>query len=51
MTLEKDNSYPKPSVLNMKWANRNINVVEWANIKFSELDDLVTPLRLLKLFF
>ena len=52
MTLEKDKSYPKPPVLNMKWANRDINVVEWANIpKFSALDDLVTPLRLLKLFF
>ena len=52
MTLEKDKSYPKPPVLNMKWANRDINVVEWANIpKFSVLDDLVTPLRLLELFF
>ena len=29
----------------MKWANRDINVVEWANIlNFSALDDLVTPL-------
>ena len=28
----------------MKWANRDINIVEWANIpKFSALDDLVTP--------
>ena len=27
----------------MKWANRDINVVEWANIiTFSALDDLVT---------
>ena len=60
MTLEKDKedqskyylSYPKPRVLEMKWANRNINVVEWANItKSSALDDLVTPLRLLELFF
>ena len=52
LTLEKDKSYPKPPVLNMKWANRDINVVEWANIpKFSALDDLVTPLRLLELFF
>ena len=52
MTLKKDKSYPKPPVLNMKWANRDINVVEWANIpKFSALDDLVTPLRLLELFF
>ena len=60
MTLEKDKedqskyylSYPKPPVLDMKWANRDINVVEWANIpKFSALDDLVTTLRLLELFF
>ena len=36
----------------MKCANRDISVVEWANIpKFSALDNLVTPLRLLKLFF
>ena len=36
----------------MKWANRDINVVEWANIpKFSTLDDIVTPLGLLELFF
>ena len=36
----------------MKWANRDINVIEWVNIrKFSALDDLVTPLRLLELFF
>ena len=60
MTLEKDKedqskyylSYPKPPVLDIKWANRDINVEEWANIpKFSVLDDLVTPLRLLELFF
>ena len=60
MALEKDKedqskyylSYPKPPVLDIKWANRDINVVEWANIpKFSALDDLVTPLRLLELFF
>ena len=32
--------------------NRNINVVERENIpKFSKLDDVVTPLRLLELFF
>ena len=44
--------YPKPPVLDIKWANHDINVVEWANIpKFSALDDLVTPLRLLELFF
>ena len=56
MTLEKDKedqskyylSYPKPPVLDIKWANRDINVVEWANIpKFSTLDNIVTPLRLL----
>ena len=42
--------YPKPPVL--KWPNRDINVVKWANIpKFSTLDDIVTLLRLLKLFF
>ena len=60
MTFEKDKkdqskyylSYPKPPVLDMKSANRDINVVEWENItKFSAPDDLVTPLRLLKLFF
>ena len=52
MTLEKDKSYPKSSVLNMRLANRDINVVKWASIrKFSGLDDLVTPLRLLELFF
>ena len=60
MTLEKDKedqskyylSYPKPPVLDMKSANRDINVVEWANIpNFSVLDNFLTPLRLLKLFF
>ena len=36
----------------MKWENSDINVVERANIsKFSKLDDIVTPLRLLELFF
>ena len=36
----------------MKWENRDINVVEWANIpEFSALDDLVAPFRLLELFF
>ena len=58
MTLEKDKdeqrkyylSYPKLPVL--KWANRDINVVEWTNIpKFSTLDDIVTPLKLVELFF
>ena len=60
MTLEKDKedqskyylSYPKPPVLDMKSANRDINVVEWANIpNFITLDDLVTPLRLVEIFF
>ena len=60
MTLEKDKqdqskyylSNRKPPVLNMKSANRDINVVEWANIpNISALDDLVTLLRLLELFF
>ena len=36
----------------MKWANRDSNVVEWTNIsKFSILDNIVTPVRLLELFF
>ena len=60
MTLEKDKedqskyylSYPKPPVSDMKLANHDINVVEWANIpSFSALDNLVTPLRFLELFF
>ena len=40
LTLEKDKedqskyylSYPKPPVLDTKWANRDIDIVEWANI-------------------
>ena len=45
-------SYPKPSYLDVTSANRNINVVEWVNIpKCKALDDLVTPLRLLELFY
>ena len=60
MTLEKDKedqtkyyvSYPKSPVLDIKWANRDVNFVDWENIrKFSLLDDLVAPLRLLELFF
>ena len=60
LTLEKDKedqskyylSYLKPPVLDMKWVNRDISVVEWASIpKFSALDDLVTSLRRLELFF
>ena len=36
----------------MKWGNRGINVVERENIsKFSKLDDIVTPFRLLEVFF
>ena len=36
----------------MKWENRDINVVGWANIpELSALDDLVNPVRLLELFF
>ena len=59
-TLEKDKegqskhylTYPKPPVLDMKRENRNINVAEKANIpKFSKLDNIVTALRLLELFF
>ena len=60
MTYEKDKedqskyylSYPKPPILDMKWANRDINVIEWANIpKFSTIENIVTPLKLLELFF
>ena len=60
LTLEKDKedqskyylSYLKPSVLDMKSANHDINVAEWANISnFSVLDNLVTPLRLLEFIF
>ena len=36
----------------MKGEYRDINIVERVNIpKFSKLDDIVTPLRLLELFF
>ena len=60
MTLEKDKedqskyylSYSRLPILDMKSENRDINVVEWANIpNFSALDDLVTPPRLIELFF
>ena len=45
-------SYPKPPVLDMKWENRDINVVEQTNIpKFSKLDNTGTLLRLFELFF
>ena len=59
LTFEKDKedqskyylSYPKLPVLDMKSANRDINVVDLATIpNFSTLDDLMTPLRLLELF-
>ena len=60
MTLEKDKEdqskhylrYPKPLALDMKWENRDINVVGRENIrKFSRPDDILAPLRLLELFF
>ena len=60
MTLEKDKedqgkyylSYPKLPVLDMNSTNLDIDVVEWANIlNFITLNDLMTPLRLLELFF
>ena len=36
----------------MEWGTRDINVVERENIsKFSKLDDIVTPFRLLEVFF
>ena len=57
MTLDEDKdqskcylSYRKPPVL--KRTNRDINVVEWANVpNLSTLDYLVTHLRLLEVFF
>ena len=60
MTLEKDQedrrkyylSYPKPPILDMKWANRDINVIEWTNIpKFSTIENIMTSFKLLELFF
>ena len=59
-TLEKDNkdqskyylSYPKPPVLDNRWENRDINVVERANTPmFRKLDDIVIPPPLLELYF
>ena len=45
-------SYSKLLVLDKKWQNRDINVVEWVNIPIiSKLDDIGTPLRLFELFF
>ena len=60
LTLKKDKvdqskyylSCPKLPVSDMKSENRDINVVEWANIpNFSALDDLVTPLKFPEFFF
>ena len=59
MALEKDQegqdkyylSCTKPPVLDMKWENCDINVVEWTPTpKFSGLEGVVTPLRFLELF-
>ena len=45
-------SYPKPSVLDMKQQNRDINVMKEAQIpKFSKLDDMGILCRLFELFF
>ena len=45
-------SYPKPSVLDMKQENHDINVIEQANIpKFSKLDNIGIPHRCFELFF
>ena len=45
-------SHPKLFVLDMKWENHDINVAEGAKIpKYSKLDNIVTPLRRLELFF
>ena len=45
-------SYPKLSVLYMKWENCDINVVEQTNISnFSKIGYVVTPLRILELPF
>ena len=37
-----------PPVLDMKWENRDINVVERANV---QLDDIVTSLRLVEILY
>ena len=40
--------YSKPPVLDIKWENCDINIVELASIsKFSKLDGIGIPLRLL----
>ena len=50
MTLEKDKE--DLSKYYLSYSKSSINVVEWGNIpKFSKLDDIVTPLRLLELLF
>ena len=37
-------------MLDMKRETRDIDVVEWANTeKFSKLDNIVTPLRLIRI--
>ena len=44
-------SYPKPPVLDMRWENHNVNVVEWTNIpKFPLLlsEDWEKTLRLME---
>ena len=60
LTIEKDKegqnkyylSYPKAPVLDTKWTNRDFNAIESAKfLNFSTLDDIVTPLRFLELFF
>ena len=60
LTLEKEKkdqskyylNYPRLPVLDIKQKNLDINVAEWAKIpKFGTLDDIVTRLRLLQLFF
>ena len=44
-TLEKDQDLTR-LLLDMKWKNRDINIVEQENIpQFSKLDDIGTPLR------
>ena len=43
MILEKDKEDRTKYYLDIKWANRNVNVVEWAKIpKFSALDSSQT---------
>ena len=45
-------NYPNPPLLDMKLENRDINVVEQANIpQFSKLNDIGSPLRPFESFF